>query len=197
MTAPNPEGDVVLVPREPTEAMLSAADCAGMAFSGSDLDSADMNRLVWKAMLSSAPAALQPSPDGVREKVAELIQRIVGNSGGFRPDDAEALVLADAVLAALPLVSERGLGWQPIETAPKDGSYIVALAAGADDRWTHLNGRAFVVRHEGVRENTGYDLGWAMFPGMGGAPTYWFSHWMPLPPLYARQQAATGRERGE
>ncbi len=75
---------------------------------------------------------------------------------------------------------EEVAGWQPIETAPKDGTYVLALTSGATDQWEHLNGRCFVIRHEG-KTPSGYDLGWSVYPGFGGVIDRWFSHWMPLP----------------
>jgi hypothetical protein len=70
--------------------------------------------------------------------------------------------------------------WQPIETAPKDGAYILAIVAENDSRHLeHLAGRVFAIRHEGRLH--GYDLGWAVFPGFGGAPDRYFSHWAPIP----------------
>lgn len=74
-----------------------------------------------------------------------------------------------------------GEGWRPIETAPKDGTAILAIVAKNETRHLgHLEGRAFVIRHEGFMRS-GYDLGWAVFPGYGGASDFLFSHWMPLP----------------
>jgi len=72
--------------------------------------------------------------------------------------------------------------WQPIETAPKDGRYIVAIYQTLDGEGyaAHLHGRAFVVRHEGTTVSD-YDLGWALFPGFGGVSDKCLSHWMPLP----------------
>jgi hypothetical protein len=71
--------------------------------------------------------------------------------------------------------------WQPIETAPKDGRYILAIVAENDSRFlTHHKGRCFVIRHEGTT-TSGFDMGWAIYPGFGGADDRFFSHWQPLP----------------
>ncbi len=74
-------------------------------------------------------------------------------------------------------------GWRPMESAPKDGTYILARVAPQvdDDRWGYLSGRCFVIRHEG-RTPSGYDLGWSVFPGFGGVSDDWFEGWLPLPP---------------
>lgn len=97
---------------------------------------------------------------------------------------------ADRLRAILNLapVGGRGEGWRPISEAPRDGSYILAHVADrdADDRWAHLAGRAFVVRHEG-KTSSGYDLGWSVHPGFGGCSDDWFSGWQPLPPLPEEQ----------
>lgn len=74
---------------------------------------------------------------------------------------------------------ERALTWQSIETAPKDGSYIIAIYRSLDGYAAHLDGRAFVVRHEG-KTASDYDLGWALFPGYGGVPDKCLSQWKPL-----------------
>ncbi len=79
---------------------------------------------------------------------------------------------------------EDAAGWQPIETAPKDRTYILALVSGASGTWEYLNGRCFVIRHGGVSGD--YDLGWDVFPGFGGAPDNWFAGWQPLPAILQR-----------
>lgn len=72
-------------------------------------------------------------------------------------------------------------GWQDIASAPRDRTFVLAkLAQIEDERWQHLSGRAFVIRHEG-KTTSGYDLGWGLFPGMGGVPDSWIAGWMPLP----------------
>lgn len=81
--------------------------------------------------------------------------------------------------------------WRPIETAPKDGRYIIAIVAPNDTRHLgHQAGRMFVVRHEG-KTVSGYDMGWAVYPGFGGSHDSNFSYWMPLPaPPQAKQKDA-------
>lgn len=78
--------------------------------------------------------------------------------------------------------------WQPIETAPKDGTRIlVALKdpiprpGRADLRlW---DGLQVVMRHPGLADD-GFDIGWniAVPVGHGGFPDDWVAGWMPLPP---------------
>lgn len=92
----------------------------------------------------------------------------------LEPDEAATLLLTQ---------KDRldKLTWQPIETAPKDGSYILAIVAGGGGRHLeHQAGRMFVIRHEGETRSE-YDLGWSVYPGFGGARDFNFSHWMPLP----------------
>lgn len=90
-------------------------------------------------------------------------------------------------------------GWRPIESAPRDGTYILARVAprDGDDRWGHLAGRCFVIRHEGCTPS-GYDLGWSVFPGFGGTSDSWFEGWLPLPPTSeVRPSPAWLIERGD
>ncbi|CAB4140908.1 hypothetical protein UFOVP399_15 [uncultured Caudovirales phage] len=82
----------------------------------------------------------------------------------------------------LRLLSEeraRRVEWQPIETAPRDGRYILAIVAEMDDY--HMGrqaGRMFCIRYENFGDRYG---GWAVYPGYGGAPSSFFTHWQPLP----------------
>ena len=76
----------------------------------------------------------------------------------------------------------RAEGWHPMSEAPRDGSYILAIVA--PNRGRHLEhqaGRMFAIRHEGLTEPSGYDLGWAVYPGFGGATDHDFAGWARLP----------------
>jgi hypothetical protein len=91
----------------------------------------------------------------------------------------------DRLLAALDARSEGPKpvpGWRPIESAPKDGTFILARVAKIDDdnRWAYLSGRCFVVRHEG-QTPSGLDRGWSVYPGLGGFPDWWLAEWAPIP----------------
>lgn len=85
-----------------------------------------------------------------------------------------------AVAATALASGARGEAWRPIESAPRDGTFVLALVGGATDRWEHLNGRMFAIRHEGKTPSE-FDLGWSVYPGFGGAADGWFSGWQPLP----------------
>ncbi len=127
---------------------------------------------------SPAPAIPQPagdreagSPPGsasrtLRERVAEAMLVAWAMHG-------DEMAVADAAIAEV-------MAWQPIETAPKDGGFILAVVAPNTSQFMqHHAGRVFVIRHEGVLD--GYNLGWSVYPGFGGATDANFTHWMPLP----------------
>lgn len=90
--------------------------------------------------------------------------------------------------------------WQPIETAPKDGTIIwavlrgdiyPAVEPGRDDleRW---NGVQVPMRHRGLADD-GFDVGWSIAApvGHGGFPDEWISGWMPLPAPPSPEPAPT------
>ena len=106
---------------------------------------------------------------------------LVGRLEAYRPtnewgDPVHHVIAAEAAACIREMVE-----WRPIETAPRDGRYILAMMTGADDRWEHLNGRAFVVRNRSLSADD-YYLGWDVYPGLGGVSDRWFSGWLPLPP---------------
>jgi len=62
----------------------------------------------------------------------------------------------------------------------KDVAEIKAIVAKNESRHLEYHeGRAFVIRHGGITDN-GYNLGWNVFPGFGGAPDSYFTKWKPL-----------------
>ena len=77
--------------------------------------------------------------------------------------------------------------WQDISTAPKDVGpdgkrrWIIAITKpDLPPPHEYLSGRAFVIRHMGYTRTCGYNMGWALFPGMGVGDD-WLDVWMPLP----------------
>lgn len=86
---------------------------------------------------------------------------------------------------------------RPMSEAPRDRTCILAYARQIEEeRWEHLSGRPFVIYHEGHGRLTDIDLGWAMYPGFGGAPDRWFAGWLPLPIPYDRKLHTQGAEHG-
>lgn len=113
----------------------------------------------------------------VVEAVAEL------GSACYRERDA--LRAENERLRAALLACARNGAWQPIETAPKDGSWLLLAGGDCHDdegdkdgrpvtaQWTnYLNGR--IAPNCGRWQFAWYDGG---FYGVYYAPT----HWMPLP----------------
>lgn len=141
----------------------------------------------------------------------DLKARLQAEADSFRAasvkvegDSHAADLLTEALSRITELEEKQGLtesqgmadrestGWRTIDSAPRDGTYILALVGNAPEHWGHLGGRAFVIRHEGATPS-GFDLGWALHPGFGGVSDEWFTHWQPLPaapvlPRIARPQ---------
>lgn len=83
-----------------------------------------------------------------------------------------------AIEALSPPTSDERL--RPMEDAPKDGRFVLAVYKSLDGYAESLHARVFAIRHEGVTPS-GYDLGWSLCPGHGGVPDKCFSGWMPIP----------------
>lgn len=86
------------------------------------------------------------------------------------------------MVKALASIGDEGdAGWQDMASAPRDGRYILAVVAPGRGRYLELHaGRVFSIRHEG-KTQSGYDLGWAVYPGFGGSSDHDFTAWMPTP----------------
>lgn len=69
--------------------------------------------------------------------------------------------------------------WQPIETAPKDGTWVLAVGKNGAGRWTTPQ----TVRWTGLWESPVHDARVEVYH----QPT----HWMPLPPAPAPQQGGS------
>lgn len=133
------------------------------------------------AAWNTRAAPSSPVGEGVREKVARIIDPAAfadwkeADFATLTPAATKALgkavhdayALADAILA---LLSTPPSGWQPIETAPKDGTMV--LIADARDGYVcearHLDeGRGWWARNNDPTDYWGEEI----FP----------THWMPLP----------------
>jgi hypothetical protein len=81
---------------------------------------------------------------------------------------------------------------RPIEEAPRDGTYIIALTKpDLSERHIGMANRPFVIWHLGRTNNLDFDMGWALFPGMCVGDE-WFAGWLPMP-----DQMAGNHEKGD
>jgi len=120
--------------------------------------------------LAAVPSSVPAPPP--HEAAAERVKRLMTP---VPMTDAERLSDPDYGLAAPP--SEPPAHWQPIETAPKDGTLIIVwMRDEAPHRaWQYLNGQLspnLLALASWTNHNGG---GWVSFHP--GQPT----HWMPLP----------------
>ena len=148
-------------------------------------DPRNIRRALRQAQDNLERAAASPAPgddftpDGNCRAVeaARQIAALQGSEGGH----AGKLEGAPTGGAAHLLGGERATLWQPMTTAPRDGSYIIAKVGDAGEQREHWAGRPFAVRFD---KPCG---GWAVFPGFGGAPDEWFTEWTPVPPSPTKQ----------
>jgi len=85
------------------------------------------------------------------------------------PSKPKLLALIEPLTIATP--KPEPMTWQPIETAPKDGSDVLVCS-------TQCVGRFAVASWDGEEWRDMGDIGWAGMDGGGNQPT----HWMPIPP---------------
>ena len=77
-----------------------------------------------------------------------------------------------------PYPKEGMAGWQPIETAPKDGSYLLLWEQYSDAPFVgYWSGGSWSVSHEHVDAEGGWDGA-----NVVDALSMPITHWMPLPP---------------
>ena len=146
--------------------------------------------LVYRARewLDKATLTRTPSPQPDQETVERVAKAIfIERVGYFSPEDDASWDnagahaqdhhrdLARAAIAALNPPPGNGGGWQPIETAPKDGTYVLIATES----------------HDGGMTTACWDAEWSSSSGWwlldngkdpeiplrGAEPT----HWMPLP----------------
>lgn len=149
----------------------------------------DLNRLLDAARQEGArggePVALREADVAYLVRLVErdLPRSHAGEGTLDRRDREAAEQRAATIKLALYASPAEPSGWRPMESAPRDRTYILARVAprDGDDRWGYLSGRCFVIRHE-ERTPSGYDLGWSVFPGFGGVSDDRFEGWLPLPP---------------
>lgn len=102
------------------------------------------------------------------QQARDMIERITGM------EEAQQLTAGDVVELA-NLIADRGCVWQPIETAPRDGTEVLVCRVYEDGK------AEYAVAHN-YDDGNGWrdmgDLGWA---GMTHEEDNQPTHWMPLP----------------
>lgn len=94
--------------------------------------------------------------------MTDLVQKLVGALENFTEGCSTSI---DAYAVARAALSEaKAGGWQPIETAPRDGTRFIA--------WRKYSTRPLIARYW-------KDFGW--FEDEDGLHLYNLTHWQPLP----------------
>lgn len=86
--------------------------------------------------------------------------------------------IGEIVIEFAELIQARA--WQPIETAPKDGTEIDLLDSYGH-RWTDKS----YAYHHWLHGKPTKDKSWGIFPSDGPTPV--ITHWMPKPPPAAQK----------
>ena len=139
-----------------------------------------------------AEPTLRQRIDAVAREIG-TVDDVLGRKAELTPDEQDQRVMLRKWRAALlalpdgptPLSADE---WQPIETAPKDGTLV--LLYQPDGQW-HSERRC-----RGMRVDTGY---WHQ-PANRTAAGFWCptirpTYWMPLPKAPCRTHAETQKER--
>lgn len=138
------------------------------------------------------PVFDRPAPASARQKIIE--RAIIGLRDGWA-----TRIDADAALAALsttpaPVQQAAPSGWQPIETAPKDGLTLLLGSFDTFDNWRTMRGQWFSQSEidEEWEDPDGNEEGWFETAFVPDPPNCWSiapTHWMPLPPAPAAAPA--------
>lgn len=97
--------------------------------------------------------------------------------------------LADAALeAALSAQVQDVAGWQTMDTAPKDGTWVLLQGGDFSDEF---GGSVSVASARWVQGNRLLSEGWLVCGAESGYSPFYYSsptHWMPLPAAPAKQE---------
>jgi hypothetical protein len=142
----------------------------------------DLREVVSLARAPSRPADQVPDRDGLAESLkARLASRYNATSNTIPVSRTEVERII-AALKAVPAASE--VGWQPIESAPKDGSYIIAAKFGHSQDLAWVKHSRWITAGEIADLEGGepdeYDPGWT--DGDDDSEPCFPTHWMPLGP---------------
>jgi len=149
-----------LVPVEPTPAMLEAMQSSGWL------------PTCYSAMLAAAPSApAAPSVDA--EKVMRRIDSIITDCDMSEGRQTGGYLSAGDLRQIRALLTPANGGWQPIETAPKDGRQILAFRPAAPA----YGDEQIVICRTTAAKNFAWDGG-DNYTDRANTAT----HWQPLPP---------------
>ena len=148
----------------------------------------DERRAVYKAMLFTI---VEYNKD---ERLTEKTLRFIGDLLADSDDDRKRIAELEAEVAGL-----REPKWQPIETAPRDGTVI--------DVWMQsyfwdADGQRQLAVEMRIPNAIWFDQMWTNVDGnphedLDGFTYVEFTHWMPLPPPPASARDQTLKEQGE
>ena len=176
-----------LVPVEPTPEMVLKG---GVISLGKPLNERSV-KTIYSAMLSVAPTAAPEKGDG---RDAEWLAEVCEDADGTKHIEA-AVEELDDIPTGTRLYAGTHMAWRPIETAPKDGTWIL-MTNGVDvagGQWIRDEGGTTEYRDEdgrylGQDDRDDFE-GWMDW--MGGIPSP--THWSPLP----APPAALSQKAGE
>lgn len=141
-----------------------------------------------KPISMTTPHQPQPHTDGIPEDIMESARDAARRMTLEVDDDGRPYIPADDIEEiAKSILDERNRhkdGWQPIETAPKDGRQRVLLW---DGKRVYEGGWGLGRYNRSTRE---YEAAWISSPNSGDTKP---SHWQPLPkpPFTTQSQMET------